>query len=223
MVSLSACGRPSSICGSAPAYGFSPPGDCAGGVRNAVIGERRATIRTRRGPPHCPAVIDGVCSIPLRGKRYRLSATCPNSSPVSGHTLSRMRAPSQTCAGPVHSSNSWSATSNSSTGRHRSGSKSGHEMTPTFRRAVQRHRRDIQPAAVEQRVQRIHRLDFAAQEVRLRLRARWAPTPTRWSATPNSPEAQPGFDRLSDLTPAPSRRVHDIATAVDVKRRVGAQ
>src|SRR6267378_7941769 len=35
-------------------------------------------------------------------------------------------------AGPAHSSNSSSATSKSSTSRHRSGSKSGHEMTPTF-------------------------------------------------------------------------------------------
>ena len=40
----------------APACGFSTPGDCADGVRNAVIVERRPTIRTRRrrhtvGPP----------------------------------------------------------------------------------------------------------------------------------------------------------------------------
>jgi hypothetical protein len=85
MVSLSSCRRPSRICGSAPAYGFSPPGDCAGGVRNAVIVERRPTIRTRREPSHCPAVRDGVCSIPLHGKRYRLSATHSRSEPGNSH------------------------------------------------------------------------------------------------------------------------------------------
>ena len=38
--------------------------------------------------------------------------------------------------------------------------------------SIQRHRRDIQPTPVEQRAERIHCLDFAAQEAQLRLRAR---------------------------------------------------
>ena len=55
--------------------------------------------------------------------------------------------------------------------------------------AVQRHRRDVQPAAVEQRAQWMHRLDFAAQEIQLSLRASTSEMIRLWTGFPMSGES----------------------------------
>ena len=64
-----------------------------------------------------------------------------------------------------------SATSKSSAMSHRSGSNSGHDTMPDVELAVERHHRDVQPGAVEDRPERVHRLDLAAEQVQRHLRA----------------------------------------------------